>query len=237
MEERLQKILSQAGICSRRKAEDYLLQGRITVNGKPATLGDKADLAVDKIHLDGVILTFQDRKTYVMLNKPKGYVTTLSDEKGRRTVVELLKDMPTRLWPVGRLDMNSEGLLLLTNDGELTQRLLHPSYEVEKEYLTWVQGEIEAALPVLTAPMELDGEAFLPAKVKVIKQDAAGGLLSIVICQGKNRQVRRMCAHAQLKVVRLKRVREGSLYLDKNLKPGQGRELTPTEYAQLSAPR
>lgn len=233
MEERLQKILSQAGICSRRRAEGYLAEGRISVNGVPAVLGDKAVPGRDLITLDGVpVLPLAD-KTYIMLNKPRGYVSTLADEQGRKTVAELVQDCGVRVWPVGRLDMDSEGLLILCNDGDLTNRLLHPSHMVEKEYHVRVQGDTAAALPVLTAPMELDGESFLPAKVRVLNKEGENALLSMVICEGKNRQIRRMCAHGGLWVLRLKRVREGSLLLDTGLPPGRWRFLKEEEIFSL----
>lgn len=228
MEERLQKILSAHGICSRRAAETWLTAGRVTVNGKPAAVGDKADPDKDEIRVEGKPLKGPDRRTYLLLNKPRGYVTTLSDEKGRRTVADLVKDCGARVWPVGRLDLDSEGLLVLTDDGELTQRLLHPSHEVEKEYLVWVKGDIPAALPVLRGPMELDGVPLSPAKV----ERAGEGILSVTIHEGRNRQVRRMCAQAGLQVTRLRRVREGALTLGE-LKPGRWRRLSPSEVALL----
>lgn len=169
-----------------------------------------------------------------MLNKPRGYVTTLSDEKGRRTVADLVSGCGSRVWPVGRLDMDSEGLLILTDDGELTHRLLHPSHEIEKEYLVWVTGDVKRALPVLSAPMELDGDRLAPARVRRGKTSGGVSQLSIVIHQGKNRQVRRMCAQAGLTVLRLKRVREGRLSLDRTLKPGSWRELTGQEILLLT---
>ena len=166
MEERLQKILSAAGVCSRRQAEQYLAAGRVAVNGRTAALGEKADPEGDTLTLDGVPLTGQgERRTYLLLHKPRGYVTTLSDERGRRTVAQLVADCGARVWPVGRLDLDSEGLLLMTDDGELTNGLLHPSRQVEKEYLVWVTGDVEYALPILSGPMELDGEPLAPAKV------------------------------------------------------------------------
>lgn len=229
MEERLQKLLSRLGYCSRRKAEEYLAAGRIAVNGIPATLGDKALWGRDEITLDGKPLQDQSPRLYLMLNKPRGFVTTLSDERGRKTVAQLVEGCGARVWPVGRLDINSEGLLILCNDGALTQRLTHPSHEVEKEYNTWVTGDVDAALPVLTAPMCLEGEQIRPAKVRVLRSDGPRSLLSITIHEGKNRQVRRMCDFAGLEVVRLKRVREGALMLDKTLKPGAYRPLTPAE--------
>lgn len=233
MEERLQKILSQSGFCSRRKAEEYLTAGRIAVNGKTATLGDKADAAQDRITVDGAPITPHEEKVYLMLNKPRGYITTLSDEKGRKAVADLVADCGSRVWPVGRLDLDSEGLLLLTNDGELTQRLTHPSHEVEKEYYTWVKGDILAAWPTLTEPMVLDGEKLRAADVKFIREDGDRTLLSIIIHEGKNRQIRRMCAHVGLEVKRLKRVREGDLFLDPKLRTGRWRMLTQSELKAL----
>ena len=206
----------------------------MTVNGQRAQLGDRADPDRDQILVDGRPLAPGGERTYLMLNKPRGYVTTLSDEKGRRTVAELVSGCGARVWPVGRLDMDSEGLLLLTDDGELTHRLLHPSHEIEKEYLVWVTGDVKAALPILSAPMELDGDLLAPAKVR--RGRVSGGIsqLAIVIHQGKNRQVRRMCAQAGLEVLRLKRIREGGLMLDRGLKPGQWRPLTGQELVLLA---
>lgn len=228
MEERLQKILSARGVASRRAAEAYLEAGRITVNGHPAKVGDRADPERDEIRVDGRPLPSLDRRTYVMLNKPRGYVTTLSDEKGRRTVAQLVEGCGARVWPVGRLDLDSEGLLILTDDGILTQNLLHPSHEVEKEYHVWVEGDVVAALPVLRGPLSLDGVPLHPAGVEVLGPEQ----LSVTIHEGRNRQVRRMCAAAGLKVRRLRRVREGSLTLG-NLKVGCWRHLTEDELSQL----
>lgn len=228
MEERLQKILSARGVASRRAAETLLDAGRVTVNGCAAKVGDRADPERDDIRVDGRPLPLLDRRTYLMLNKPRGYVTTLSDEKGRRTVAQLVADCGARVWPVGRLDLDSEGLLILTDDGEVTQKLLHPSHEVEKEYHVWVEGDVEKALPILRGPLSLDGVPLHPAQVKVL--DA--GVLSVTIHEGRNRQVRRMCAAAGLKVRRLRRVREGSLLLG-NLKVGRWRPLTAEELSHL----
>lgn len=230
MEERLQKILSAAGVCSRRQAETYLQAARVTVNGRPAGLGDKADPERDVIALDGALVGKPKAFTYIMLHKPRGYVTTLSDDRGRPTVAQLIAGCPIRLWPVGRLDYDSEGLLLCTNDGALTPRLTHPSHQVEKEYLVRVSGDVDAALPILTAPMCLDGEPLAPAQVSRLSPDR----LRVVIHQGKNRQVRRMCAAAGLEVLRLKRVREGSITLG-NLPRGEWRFLTEHEIATLQA--
>ena len=236
MEERLQKLISACGLASRRAAEEWIAAGRVTVNGEKAHLGDRADLDRDAVLVDGRPLAPGGGRTYLMLNKPRGYVTTLSDEKGRKTVADLVAGSGARVWPVGRLDMDSEGLLLLTDDGALTQRLLHPSHQVEKEYLVWVAGNVQKALPILSAPMELDGEPLAPARVRRGRDSGGVHQLSIVVCQGKNRQVRRMCAQAGLEVLRLKRVREGPLALDRSLKAGQWRNLTDRELLELTGP-
>lgn len=228
MEERLQKILSAAGVCSRRTAEEYIAAGRVRINGAPAQIGDKADPERDEITVDGKSLPAKSATVWLMLNKPRGYVTTLSDEKGRRTAADLVKDCGCRVWPVGRLDLDSEGMLLFTNDGEATDRLLHPSHEVEKEYHVTVEGDVAAALPILSGPMELDGVSLAPACVRTLSDRE----LSVIIHQGKNRQVRRMCAQAGLKVTRLRRVREGNLLLG-DLSVGKWRWLTEEEVGEL----
>ena len=228
MEERLQKLLSAAGICSRRQAEEYILAGRVTVNGKQVRLGEKADPGRDRVEVDGVPLPVSEGHIYMMLNKPRGYVTTLSDEKGRKTVAQLVADCPIRVWPVGRLDMDSEGLLLLTDDGALTHRLTHPAHEVEKEYRVWVSGDVSRAVPILRRPVWSNEEKLTADRVERTGADT----LTIVIHQGKNRQVRRMCAAAGLEVRRLQRVREGEVCLG-DLKPGRWRPLTAAEVAAL----
>ena len=176
MEERLQKLLSACGLASRRTVEQWIEAGRVTVNGTKARLGDKADLDRDRIEVDGRPVRPGGDRLYLMLNKPRGYVTTLSDEKGRKTVAELVSGCGRRVWPVGRLDLDSEGLLLLTDDGELTQKLLHPSHQVEKEYLVWVTGDVSRGLPVLSGPMDLDGVPLSPAKVR--RGRTSGGAVS-----------------------------------------------------------
>lgn len=229
MEERLQKILSAAGACSRRAAEEYIRAGRVSVNGEPAILGQKADPQRDRITLDGAMIgDTSDEPLYFMLHKPVGYVTTLSDEQGRASVADLIRDIPERVWPVGRLDRNSEGLLLLTNDGDVTHRLLHPSFHVEKEYHVWVTGSIQRALPILRGPLKLDGELLAPAQIDVLEDEGDRGRLRFIIHQGKKRQVRRMCAAGSLKVLRLQRVREGELLLG-DLPEGKWRPLTESE--------
>jgi len=234
MEERLQKLISSCGLASRRTAEGWLEAGRVTVNGVTAHLGDRADLERDEILVDGKpLVQAAQSRTYLMLNKPRGYVTTLADEKGRKTVADLVSNCGARVWPVGRLDLDSEGLLLLTDDGELTNRLIHPSHEVEKEYLVWVKGDVRRAIPILSGPMTLDGDRLAPAKVRPGRVTGEVSRLSVIIHQGKNRQVRRMCAQAGLSVLRLKRVREGQLWLDRALKPGEYRKLTDEELKAL----
>ncbi|MCI9170842.1 MAG: rRNA pseudouridine synthase [Lawsonibacter sp.] len=236
MEERIQKLISACGLASRRAAEEWIAAGRVTVNGEKARLGDRADLDRDTVLVDGKPLAPGGGRTYLMLNKPRGYVTTLSDEKGRKTVIDLVAGCGTRVWPVGRLDMDSEGLLILTDDGALTHQLLHPSHEVDKEYLVWVTGNVNKALPILSAPMTLDGERLAPAQVRRGRDSGGVHQLSVTVHQGKNRQVRRMCAQAGLKVLRLKRVREGPLSLDRSLKAGQWRTLTDRELLELTGP-
>lgn len=228
--ERLQKLLSAAGVCSRRRAEEYIQAGRVSVNGETAALGDRADLERDRVELDGRPLPSLKGHTYIMLNKPRGYVTTLSDERGRRTVADLTSDCPARVWPVGRLDLDSEGLLLLTDDGGLTHRLTHPSHKVEKEYHVWVSDDVDRALPVLSGPVYDGGEVLTADRVERMGEN----ILAVVIHQGKNRQVRRMCAAAGLNVERLRRVREGDLSLG-DLKPGKWRPLTAEEIAAILA--
>ncbi len=236
MEERIQKLISACGLASRRAAEEWIAAGRVTVNGEKARLGDRADLDRDTVLVDGKPLAPGGGRTYLMLNKPRGYVTTLSDEKGRKTVIDLVAGCGTRVWPVGRLDMDSEGLLILTDDGALTHQLLHPSHEVDKEYLVWVTGNVNKALPILSAPMTLDGERLAPAQVRRGRDSGGVHQLSVTVHQGKNRQVRRMCAQAGLEVLRLKRVREGPLSLDRSLKAGQWRTLTDRELLELTGP-
>lgn len=232
MEERLQKILSAAGVCSRRAAETYINEGRVSVNGVTAKLGDKADPEKDRILLDGKAVGGAAEHVYLVLNKPRGYVTTLSDEKGRKTVAELVSDCGQRVYPVGRLDLDSEGLLLMTNDGDFMQALTHPSHEVTKEYHVSVYGTIAGAAERLRAVTDLDGETIRPAVVKVLRQTGQAAELAITIHEGKNRQIRRMCAACDLTVKRLRRVREHSLELG-DLPQGAWRYLTEDEIRAL----
>ena len=232
MEERLQKLLSAAGVCSRRAAEGYITEGRVTVNGIPAELGQRADPERDDIRLDGKPISGPAEPVYLLLNKPRGYVTTLADERGRKTVAELVKDCGQRVYPVGRLDLDSEGLLLMTNDGELMQHLLHPSHEVSKTYHVSVYGPVSGAAERLSAITDLEGEPIRPARVETLRRTARTAELSVTIHEGKNRQIRRMCAACGLTVKRLCRVREHTLELG-DLPSGAWRYLTPDEVLAL----
>ena len=238
MKERLQKILSAAGICSRRAAETYIKDGRVKVNGITANLGDSADLEQDEIVVNGRTIGKKARRmVYIMLNKPRGYVTTLSDEADRKTVADLIQDVPERVYPVGRLDMHSEGLLLLTNDGQLAHSLMHPSHEVYKEYLVKLTPD-EEGLPSPEKPLsgviELDGERLLPAKCRLLTKTENGYIMTIAIRQGKNRQIRRMCAKCGYTVNSLKRVSEGDVKLGE-LPSGRWRYLTEAEVRYLKS--
>lgn len=232
MKERLQKILSARGIASRRKAEEMIRQGAVTVNGHTATLGDSADPDVDIIAVEGKPLPAQQKFVYLMLNKPRGYVTTLSDEKGRKNAAQLVADCGVRVYPVGRLDMDSEGLLLFTNDGEFANRLMHPKHEVQKTYDVWVTGFYSGAEERLKMPIELDGYLIKAPVVKLLGAENDKARLRVTIHEGRNRQVRRMCDAAGMHVTRLKRIREGKLALG-DLPVGKWRYLTGQEVEQL----
>lgn len=232
MKERLQKLIASAGLCARRTAEEWIAAGRVCVNGAVASLGDRADLETDTVTVDGAPLPGKPGAVYLMLNKPRGYVTTLSDEYGRRTAAELVADCGVRVYPVGRLDRDSEGLLLFTNDGELAQRLLHPRHQVDKVYLVTVRGDIRGAAERLMAITQLDGEPIAPAQAAEVTRHEGQAMLRVTIHQGKNRQVRRMCAQIGLHVVRLQRIQEDSLLLG-DLPTGKWRYLTDQELQGL----
>ena len=232
MTERLQKILSARGICSRRKAEEMIQEGRVTCNGIVAKLGDVADPETDEIRVDGELLPAATSYVYIMLNKPRGYVTTLSDEKGRPNAAQLI-DCGVRVYPVGRLDMDSEGLLLFTNDGEFANRLMHPKHEVNKTYRVLVQNFTEVNLEKLKQPIELDGYRIRTPEVKLLRtRDRGQAQLLVTIHEGRNRQVRRMCDAAGMKVLRLQRISEGKLKLGQ-LESGKWRYLTREELELL----
>ena len=232
MTERLQKIIAQAGLCSRRAGEELLRQGRVCVNGQIASLGDSADPSRDRIEVDGRPLPSAPPAVYIMLHKPRGYVTTLSDERNRPTAAQLVTDCGERVFPVGRLDMDSEGLLLFTNDGALMQAMIHPRHEVNKIYHVTVSGEISGASARLAAINDLDGEPIRPAQVDELSRSGGQALLRITIHEGKNRQIRRMCRKAGLSVRKLQRVQEGNLRLG-DLPSGKWRYLTDAEIKEL----
>lgn len=234
MQERLQKLISQAGIASRRAAEEMILTGRVSVNGAVITeLGSKADPSSDRICVDGKPLQFAAKRLYILLNKPVGYMTTLDDPEGRPLVTDLLTEISERVYPVGRLDYNTEGLLLLTNDGEWANRLMHPRHEIEKEYHVRVRGKAhKSQLDQLTNGVLIDDRGTAPATVNLIKDGEQNDWISITIHEGRNRQVRRMCEAVSLSVVRLKRVRYGDLAIGP-LKPGEYRFLTEAEVSRL----
>ena len=232
MAERLQKILSARGVASRRTAETWIQQGRVMVNGIPARLGDTADPEQDEILLDGKPLPQGQEPVYILLNKPRGYVTTLSDEQGRPNAAQLVADCGVRVYPVGRLDMDSEGLLLFTNDGAFANALMHPKHQVKKTYDVWVTGYVPGAEIRLARPIELDGYTIRKPEVKLFKADGNRARLRVTIHEGRNRQIRRMCQAAGMTVTRLRRIREGSLSLG-DLAPGAWRYLTREEVARL----
>ena len=232
MTERVQKIIARAGVCSRRVAEDLLRTGRVCINGAVAALGDQADAGVDEITVDGKPLHAAPDAVYLMLHKPRGYVTTLKDEYGRQTAAELVADCGERVFPVGRLDKESEGLLLFTNDGELMQQLIHPSGEIDKTYHVTVRGTLENAAQKLSDLRDVDGEPIRPARVRVLERRPRELVLEIVIHEGKNRQIRRMCRQCGLEVARLQRVAEHTLTLG-DLPSGQWRYLTKEEVQTL----
>lgn len=234
MQERLQKILAQAGICSRRAAEELIRAGQVTVDGKVVTeMGLKVDLRTQKITAKGEPVRFAEKKISVLLNKPEGYVTTLSDPQGRPIVTELLKKVPERLFPVGRLDFDTKGALILTNDGDLAQRIQHPSYEVNKTYLARVTGKPTAAqLTRLEEGLEVDGHLTAPAILKLRKATPQESVLEITIHEGRKRQVRNMFSAIGHEVVELTRIAYGNLQLG-SLKPGTFRYLSPADLARI----
>lgn len=232
MTQRIQKILSARGICSRRKAEELIAAGLVTINGAVARLGDSADPETDEITVEGKRLPAEQELVYIMLNKPRGYVTTLSDEKGRKNAAQLI-DCGQRVYPVGRLDMDSEGLLLFTNDGSFANRLMHPKHEVDKTYRVLVEGFSEEKLEKLKLPIELDGYLIKKPGIRLLRVRARGqAQLLVTIHEGRNRQVRRMCDAAGMKVLRLQRICEGELKLG-DLELGKWRRLTREELELL----
>lgn len=233
IEHRLQKILSARGVASRRKAEEMIAAGRVSVNGRTAALGDSADPDLDEISVDGKIIPAAGEKMYIMLHKPRGYVTTLADEKGRQDAASLVAGCGQRVYPVGRLDMDSEGLLLFTNDGEFANRLMHPKHQVDKVYTVWVSGYSSEKKELLARPVILDGYTIAPPQVSLRNSGGAKACFEITIHEGRNRQIRRMCELAGMKVTRLKRIQEGPVCLG-DLPLGVWRFLTAEEVRLLN---
>ncbi|MCI8554067.1 MAG: rRNA pseudouridine synthase [Clostridiales bacterium] len=232
-EERLQKLLSECGVASRRKAEELIRQGKVRVNGRRAGLGDKADLRRDTVTVEGRRLTVPEKKVYLMLHKPRGFVTTLSDEKGRKCVADLVTGAGVRVFPVGRLDRDSEGLLLLTNDGEFTNALTHPAAHVPKVYrVTLRQSVSDEQTLRFREGLVLDGKKTAPAEFQVLLREPERTVAEVVLYEGRNRQIRRMCELLGLEVIRLRRVSMGGVKLGM-LPPGKWRALSPKEVRQL----
>ena len=230
--ERLQKILSANGISSRREAEKMISDGRVIINGLVATLGQCAIPGVDEILVDGETLAYVDKFIYLMLNKPLGYLSTVKDERGRLTVMELVSDAGGRVYPVGRLDLNSEGLLLFTNDGDFANAVMHPSYNINKTYEVKVRGDIKKSAELLRLPISIDSYTVHALDIKIAEETEKGGRLLIKITEGRNRQVRKMCAACGLTVDGLKRVSIGDLELG-DLETGKWRKLTEEEVTGL----
>ena len=233
MMERLQKIISAAGVASRRAAEKMIDEGRVTVNGQTASVGMSADPEADDVRVDGKRLSISAKRRYILLHKPRGYVTTMKDDRGRPTVALLTQDAGGRLYPVGRLDMDSEGLLILTDDGEAANALMHPKHEVQKVYTVFVQGQdVKASVKALGQMRELDGEPIAKPEVSLVELKGQGAELQITIHEGKNRQIRRMCDACSLRVSRLIRIAEGPIHLGE-LPQGKWRSMTREEIAYL----
>ncbi len=231
---RIQKMIADSGVCSRRKAEQMISQGRVKINGHPVKLGDKCGYK-DLITIDGERVAIPKKKNfiYIMMNKPRGYVTTVSDELDRRCVMDLLDDIEERVYPVGRLDRNSEGLLLFTNDGEFANSIMHPSRHISKTYRVTVRPDInDDQLVALSEGVVIDGKKTLPASVVVKDKEVGRVVILITIKEGRNRQIRKMCEAVGLEVARLRRISIGPLKLGM-LKPGSWRELTADELRAL----
>ncbi|RJQ47426.1 MAG: rRNA pseudouridine synthase [Nitrospiraceae bacterium] len=233
MEERLQKILAKCGIASRRKAEEMILEGMVTVNGAPAALGMKADLERDHIKVKGKLIRTPERKVYLILNKPEKCLTTMSDSEGRTTVKDFLKGVKGHVFPVGRLDYNTEGLLIMTNDGDMANAILHPSRKIPKTYLLKVDGLIEEKeIKKLEDGVRLDDGVTAPAKIKKVRKTEANSWLEMTIYEGRKRQIRRMMERVGHSVIKLKRIRINGISLGR-MEPGAFRYLKPEEVKKL----
>ena len=234
---RLQKMLADCGVASRRKSEELIRAGRVRVNGKPAQIGDKVDPYNDKVYVGRrrITGTAKPKLRYIMLNKPRGVLTTMSDERGRKCVADLIRDIDERLYPVGRLDRDSEGMLLMTNDGEFANHVMHPKKHVNKVYRVTARPNInDEQVKKLESGVVIDGRKTAPAQVRVVSREEERCVLEIVIREGRNRQIRKMCAAVGLEVARLKRIAIGGVKLG-GLRSGMYRDLTDIEVRKLSA--
>lgn len=233
MEVRIQKYISDCGLMSRRAAEKEIAYGAFKVNGQVAQIGQKINPDTDKVEYKGKIVKGGAKKLYVMLYKPRGYVTTMNDEEGRKCLPELLTDIPERVYPCGRLDMDSEGLLILTNDGEVANKLMHPKHHVDKIYHVKIKGEIAPdKLELLNSPMVIDDYKIKPVKVSIIERKEGTTILKFVLCEGRNRQIRKMCEQAGLSITRLKRIAVGDLTIGM-LTPGKWKYMNYNEISYL----
>ena len=232
MRARLQKIISEYGVCSRRKAEELIAAGRVTVNGTSAQPGQTADPETDTVCIDGRPLERPPEKVFIVLNKPRGYLATSSDELGRKTVIDLVSECGKRVYPVGRLDKQSEGVIFLTNDGEFANAVAHPSGGHTKTYRVSVRGDVSGSAERLSEPFEMDGHATKPASIRTVSLNEDGGIVEITISEGRNRQIRRMCEQCGLDVRRLIRVSEAGVGLE-GLKPGEWRYLSEDEVSSI----
>lgn len=230
---RLQKYLSECGVASRRKSEELISAGKVKVNGRLAQIGDKIDPVRDTVTVFGKRVQRVNQLIYILLHKPRGYVTTLSDERGRKCVVDLLKDVDQRVYPIGRLDKDSEGLLLLTNDGEFANLMMHPSHHIPKHYRVTIRPSItDEQIAQMTEGMMIDGRRTAPAKVRILEKQENRVVLEIILYEGRNRQIRKMCEQLELDVARLKRTAMGPVRLGM-LPQGQWRELSAEEVEKL----
>ncbi|MFZ5353521.1 MAG: pseudouridine synthase [Bacillota bacterium] len=234
MKERLQKVMAELGVASRRKCEELITAGRVKVNSQLVTeLGFRADKSMDVIEVDGIKLQNKEKKVYVLLNKPVGYITSVKDQFDRPTVIDLVKDIKERVFPVGRLDYDTEGLLLLTNDGELTYRITHPKHNIDKTYTALVRGTVtQKDIEIFSRGIRIDNYITSPAKLEVIDNIKGNSLINITIHEGKNRQVRRMCSAIGHEVITLKRISIGELFLG-DLQRGKWRMLNDSEVEYL----